>query len=102
MNDWNFSGECFKITSFDYTKDFSGNISIRGMSKRRDNISGQLIELSAYVGKDLWENFVSSMKLYSKINIGGHLEQWVNETSSGKMKTKIAFVVDEISYSEKN
>lgn len=98
MNEWKLSGECFRINKFDYTKDFAGTISIRGMSKRQDCVSGHIVEFAVYVSNELWEEFVSKLKLYSQVKVTGHFETWQSETESGKVKSKIAYVADTICY----
>lgn len=98
MNEWKLSGECFRVNKFDFTRDFAGTISVRGMSKRQGCVSGHIIEMAIYVSNELWEEFVGKMKPYSQVKVTGHFETWQSESDSGKIKTKIAYVADTVSY----
>ena len=101
MNDLNFSGECFKITKFNYQKDYAGVISVRGVSRGRDCVSAHIVEMSFYIPHDIWDNFVSKLKVYEEVRVAGHFESWMNETASGNVKIKIAYVADDVTYLRK-
>lgn len=92
-NEWTVSGEVFYLKELD--GEFSASVGIRGVSKRQNAISSNIMEMKCLMQKNVYESGMKKgLKLYCNATISGHLETW---TSGNK---KIMFIADEIEVEE--
>ena len=91
-NEWTFSGEIVNLKELD--GEFSASVKLRGFSRRVGASSAQVAEIVCLAEKDLYAEMQrTNVKVYDKITLSGHLEQWL-ANSKGKPVNKTMLIAD--------
>lgn len=91
-NEWTFSGEIVNLKELD--GEFAASVKLRGLSQRVGAASAQVAEIVCLAEKDLFAELKrTNVKVYDKITLSGHLEQWLLN-SKGKPVNKTMLIAD--------
>jgi len=94
-NGWNFGGEIVHTTDFGYGN--GGNIKVSGLTP-----SGSPMETSVFMSESLFSKVLERMDSvkdkFPKVNVAGHFEVKVNETSGGNIKRNLRLIADELQW----
>ena len=91
-NDWNFGGEIVRLK--DFGDGNGGNVMIRGITD-----IGGLIELSVFMAEKVFQRVVDRDDYkYKKINVNGHFEIKVHETSGKNIKQNLKLIADDFKW----
>lgn len=91
-NNWNFGGEIVRLKDFGDGK--GGNMTIRGITD-----IGGLIEVSVFMAEKIFQRIVDRDNYkYQKINVNGHFEIKVHETSGNNIKQTLKLMADDFQW----
>lgn len=95
MNNWNFGGEIVHTTDFGFGK--GGNIKVSGISPK-----GNPVETSVFMSEKLFSSVLERKEMskdkFPKVNIVGHFEWYIHETSGLNIKKTVRCIADELEW----
>lgn len=94
-NGWNFGGEIVHTKDFGFGK--GGNITVSGLTP-----NGSPMETSVFMSEMLFSRVVEHMDnikdKFPKVNVTGHFEVKVHETSGNNIKRNLRLIADELQW----
>ena len=93
MNEWTVTGEVFYLKKLE--GEFSASVKVRGVAKREDVYSSQMLEIGCLLSDRVYREGVrKGLKLHGYCTLSGHLESWVKTKPNGTTNSKVMFIAD--------